>query len=149
MTSAVAEAAFEQATYDVILKLTLTRITECPPSRRSVDTLRKEVEYAMIKIMCPHWDWAGRFGLLAEIKPAAKYARITGGLVYSPVSDDLPDLLSAWIRRGNSKPSKRERRQSGVHTASRGSPEGGALVQSASIFAIPSHQQTTIYAEPI
>ena len=53
MTSAAAEAAFEQATYDAIIKLTFTRITECPPSKRGVDTLRKKVEHAMIKIKCP------------------------------------------------------------------------------------------------
>ena len=109
MTSAAAEATFEQATYDAIIKMTFTRITKCPPSRRSVDTLRKEVEHAMIKIMCPHWDWAGRFGLLAEIKPAAEYSRITGGLVHVPVSEDLPDLISPWIRRGNSKQSRKRK----------------------------------------
>ena len=56
MTSAAAEAAFEQATYDAIIKMTFSRIAECPWLRRSVDTLQKEVEHAMIKIMCPHWD---------------------------------------------------------------------------------------------
>ena len=107
--TAAAEAAFEQATYDAIIKMTFTRITECPPSRRSVDTLQKEVEHTMIKILCPHWDWAGRFGLLAEIKPAAEYSRITGGLVHVPVSEDLPDLISPWIRRGNSKQSRKRK----------------------------------------
>ena len=106
MTSAAAEAAFEQATYDAIIKITFTRITECPPSRRSVDTLRKQVEHAMIKILCPHWNWAGRFGLLAEIKPAAEYATITGGLAYMPVTVDLPDLISPHITQGNSKRSR-------------------------------------------
>ena len=77
MTSAVAKAAFEQATHDAIIKMTFTQITECPPSRRSIDTLRKEVEHAMIKIMCPHWDWAGRFGLLDEIKPLISNLGIT------------------------------------------------------------------------
>ena len=81
-------------TYDAILKITFTRIRECLPTRRSVDTLQKEVEHAMIKIMCPHWTWAGKFGLLAEIKPAAEYATTTGGLVYEPVSDNVPDLFS-------------------------------------------------------
>ena len=109
MTSAAAEAAFEQATYDAIIKMTITRITECPPSRRSVDTLRKEVEHAMIKIMCPHWDWAGSFGLLAKIKPAVEYSRITGGLVYVPVTADLPDLISPHISQGNSKNSRKRK----------------------------------------
>ena len=102
MTSAAAEAAFEQATYDAILKITFTRITECPPTRRSVDTLQKEVEHAMIKIMCPHWTCAGKFGLLAEIKTAAEYATITGGLVYVPVNEDVPSLFHLDTRRTTS-----------------------------------------------
>ena len=103
MTSVAAEAAFEQATHDVIVKITFARITECPPTRRSVDTLQKEVEHAMIKIMCPHWLWAGKFGLLAEIKPAAEYATITGGLVYVPVDEDVPSLTYPRIKRSNTK----------------------------------------------
>ena len=103
MTSAANEAAFEQATYDAIIKITFTRITECPPTRRSVDTLRKEVEHALVNISCPNWGWSDKYGLLAEIKPAAEYTTITGGLVYVPVDEDEPELTHPRIRRSNSK----------------------------------------------
>ena len=48
-------------------------------------------------------------GRLAEIKPSAEYATITGGLAYVPVTADLPALISPHITHGNSKRS-RERR---------------------------------------
>ena len=72
MTSTAHEVAFEQAAYNAVIKKKFTRITECPPTRRSVDKLRKEVEYSLIRIRCPSWEWAGKYGLLAEIKPAAE-----------------------------------------------------------------------------
>ena len=87
MTSAASESAFEQTTYDAVISKIFTRITECPPTRRSVDTLRKEVERFLVNISTPNFGWSEKYGLLAEIKPAAEYTTITGGLVYVPVDD--------------------------------------------------------------
>ena len=50
MTSSASESAFEQKTYDATVKKLFTRITECPPTRRSVEKLRKEVEHILVNI---------------------------------------------------------------------------------------------------
>ena len=103
MTSAANEAAFKQATYDAVIKKTFTQITERPPTRRSVDTLRREVEHALVYISCPNWGWSDEYGLLAGIKPASEHTTITGGLVYVPVYEDEPELTHPRIRCSNSK----------------------------------------------
>ena len=103
MTSAANESAFEQATYDAVIKKTFTRMLGCPPTRRSVDTLRKEVEHVMVNISTPHWGWSAKYGLLPEIKPAAKYITTTGGLVYVPVDNNEPGLTHTGMRSINIK----------------------------------------------
>ena len=108
MTSSASESAFEQTTYDAVIKKTFTRMTECPPTRRSVETLRKKVEHAMVNISTPYFGWSEKYGLLAEIKPAAEYTTIAGGLVYVPVDKDAPSLINARIRRSNSKYGKKK-----------------------------------------
>ena len=68
-----------------------------------MDTLRKEVEHALVHISCSNWGWSDKYGLLAKIKPAAEYTTITGGLVCVPVDEDEPELIHPRIRRTNSK----------------------------------------------
>ena len=109
MTSAASEAAFEQSTYDATIKKTFTRITDCPPTRRSVDTLRKEVEHVLVNISAPDFGWSEKHGLLAKIKPRAEYTTISGGLVYVPVDEDEPGLTYRRIRQSNSKYRKKKR----------------------------------------
>ena len=109
MTSSASESAFEQTTYDAVISKTFTRITECPPTRRSVDTLRKEVEHVLVNISVPNFGWSEKYGLLAEIKPGAEYTTITGGLVYVAVDDEEPSLTHPRIRRTNSKYRKKKR----------------------------------------
>ena len=88
MTSSASESAFEQAIYDAVISKTFTRITEYPPTRRSVDLLRKEVEHVLVNISVPNLGWSEKYGLLAEIKPDAEYTTITSGLVYVAVDDE-------------------------------------------------------------
>ena len=109
MTSSASESAFEQTTYDTVIRKTFTRITECPPTRRSVDTLGKEVEHVLVNISVPNFGWSEKYGLLAEIKPDAEYTTITGGLVYLAVDDKEPSLIHARIRRTNSNYRKKKR----------------------------------------
>ena len=63
MTSSASESAFEQTTYDAVISKTFTRITECPLTRRSVDTLRKEVEHVLVNISVPNFGWSEKYGL--------------------------------------------------------------------------------------
>ena len=109
MTSSASESAFEQTTYDDVISKTITGITECPPTRRSVDTLRKEVEHVLVNISIPNFGWSEKYGLLAEIKPAAEYATITGGVVYVPVDGEEPSLTHPRIRPTNNKYRKKKR----------------------------------------
>ena len=85
MTSAASESAFEQSTYDALIQKTFTRIIKCPSTRRSVDTLKKEVKHVMVNISTPDFGRSEKYELLDKIKPAAEYTTITGGLVYVPV----------------------------------------------------------------
>ena len=50
MTSAAAEAAFEQATYDAIIKLNFTPIIAYSTSFRSVSTLRLDGGHYVIRV---------------------------------------------------------------------------------------------------
>ena len=96
------EAACEQLTYDAVIKKTFTRITECPPIRRCVDTLRKEVEHVLVDISCPAFVWSGKLGLLGEIRPLAAYTELTG-LTYKPPDGEEPALTHPRIQNKNSK----------------------------------------------
>ena len=137
MTSAAAEAAFEQATYDAIITFTFTSINECPPSRRSVDTLRKQVEHAMVKILCPHWDWAGRFGLLAEIKPAAEYATITGGLAMCQSQQTCQTSSAHGSDEETARAARGEKQPNGAPTGLHGTRDAEVSAQSATTSATP------------
>ena len=85
------EANCEQLTYDAVIKKTFTRITECPPTRRSVDTLRKEVEHVLVEISVPTFFWSGKYSLLGEIRPTAAYITLFR-LNYRKPDDEDPDL---------------------------------------------------------
>ena len=85
------EANCEQLTYDAMIKKTFTRITECPPTRRSVDTLRKEVDHVLVEISVPAFFWSGKYDLLGEIGPTTAYNTLSG-LNYRKPDDKEPDL---------------------------------------------------------
>ena len=135
MTSPGSESAFEQTTYDAVISKTFTRITECPPTRRSVDTLRKEVEHVLVNISVPNFSWSEKYGLLAEIKPEAEYTTITGGLVYVAVDEDEPSLTHPRIRRTNSKYRKKNAQPLGVRIVPHGTQEKVEWTQSHSTSA--------------
>ena len=105
--TAASEAACEQITYDAVIKKTFSRITECPPTRRCVDTLRKEVEHVLVDISCPAFFWSGKWGLLGEIRSGAAYTELTG-LTYRPPDEEEPDFIHPRLKKKNSKFGKKK-----------------------------------------
>ena len=84
------EANCEQLTYNAVIRKIFTRITEFPPTRRSVDTLRKEVKHVLVEISVPAFFWSGKYGLLDEVRPTAAY-NTSSELNYRKPDDEEPD----------------------------------------------------------
>ena len=65
-----------QPTYDVAIKKTFTKIDE-RPSRRQKDNLLVEVEMVLVGVSVPAFNWASRFGLLAETRGGPAYEELS------------------------------------------------------------------------
>ena len=56
-----------QPTYDAIIKKTFTEINEQPTKRQKVNLL-VEVKKVLVGVSVPGFNWASRYGLLAETR---------------------------------------------------------------------------------
>ena len=63
----VSGAIVRQTTYNAILKKTFTKI-DARPTRRNKDNLLDEVKKVWVGVCVSGFDWASRYGLLAETR---------------------------------------------------------------------------------
>ena len=61
-----------QPTYDAMIKKTFTEINE-RPTRRQKDNLLIELKKVLVGVIVPGFNWASKFGLLAETRGGPAY----------------------------------------------------------------------------
>ena len=86
MTS-ISGITVRQTTYDSIIKKIFTRIDR-RPTRRMKDNLLTEVKKVCVGVCVSGFDWASRYGLIAEIIGGAEYEVLTGLAYTEPPKED-------------------------------------------------------------
>ena len=104
----VSGANTEQPTYDAVIKKTFTKI-DGRPSRRNRDNLLIEVEKVLVCLIVPGFDWARKYGLLAETREGTEWEQLTGKVYEEPSNeeptDTHPHIKKKW------KEEKKERKK--------------------------------------
>ena len=88
-----------QPTYDAIIKKTFTEIDK-RPSRRQKDNLLVKVEKVLVGVSVPGFNWASRFGLLAETRGGPGYEQLSGKVYKHPSNEEAleiyPNIKKKW-----------------------------------------------------
>ena len=80
-----------QATYDAIIKKTFTEINK-RPTRRQKDNLLVEVKKVLVGVSVPGFNWASRYGLLAETRGGPAYEALSGKVYMHPSNEEPAEL---------------------------------------------------------
>ena len=80
-----------QPTYGAIIKKTFTKIDE-QPIRRHKDNLLVEVGKILVGVSVPGFDWASRYGLLAETRGGQAYQTLSGKVYTDPDKEEPPEI---------------------------------------------------------
>ena len=86
-TTSVSGATVRQTTYDANLKKTFTKI-DARLTRRNKDNLLTEVKKVCVGVCVSGFDWASRYGLLAETRGGPAYEVLPGLTYIEPDQDD-------------------------------------------------------------
>ena len=86
-----------QPTYDAIIKKTFTKIDD-RPTRKNKDNLLVEVKQFLVGVSAPSFDWASRYGLLAETRGGQAYQTMSG-MVYRDPDKEEPQEICPKIKK--------------------------------------------------